>query len=64
MLAGRQVFDEPGFLMAWMSGDPALVRMWMKSEGRCAQGCLGHQVGMTRSPNDRGRRQSRAGVDD
>lgn len=32
MLAGRQVFDEPGFLMAWMSGDPALVRMWIESE--------------------------------
>ena len=35
MLAGRQIFEEPGFLRAWMSGDPTLIRSWVESEAAC-----------------------------
>lgn len=32
MLAGRQVFEEPGFVATRMTGDPDRVRQWVESE--------------------------------
>jgi hypothetical protein len=38
MVTGRQIFREPGFLSAWLSGDPALVRRWLESEAALIRG--------------------------
>ncbi len=32
LTAGRHIFSEPGFVAAWGTGDPALVRLWVESE--------------------------------
>jgi len=37
MQAGRQVFEEPGFLRAWLTGDPAVARRWIESEAALLQ---------------------------
>jgi hypothetical protein len=53
MLAGRNVYDEPGFLRAWMTGDPDQVRQWVESEAALLRG-------ETRTPIETNETHSRA----
>lgn len=32
MQAGRNPFEEEGFILAWLTGEPAAVRWWVESE--------------------------------
>ena len=32
MQAGRNPFEEEGFILAWLTGEPAAVRKWLESE--------------------------------
>ncbi len=32
VLAGRNPTEEPGFVVAWMSGDPRAIEAWIESE--------------------------------
>jgi hypothetical protein len=32
MQAGRNPFAEEGFILAWLTGEPAAVRSWLESE--------------------------------
>jgi hypothetical protein len=32
LLAGREGFSEPGFVVAWATGDPLAVRTWIEQE--------------------------------
>ena len=32
--AGREPFSEPGFVAAWLTGDPAAVRAWIEAAAK------------------------------
>lgn len=38
MQAGRNPFEEQGFLVAWLTGDPARVRAWLEAEAEAIDG--------------------------
>jgi hypothetical protein len=42
MQSGRDLFADPGFVAAWLSGDPLAVRAWVETEaGALARGRAG-----------------------